>query len=248
MTARHIQFVTTFASLTDVPPMVDGKWLRTVSGALVWATPTAADVGALDETTGDARYALTSDARLSDARTPLDGSVTTAKLADGAVTAVKVAADVATKAYVDSVSGSSRLAADAPVATVSDLVAANGVVASQATALSLVAFVAQEPCNVVQAVVVVEGPVTASDTNYWTVVINRYRAGAASAIASKTTKTASSSGEAMTADRPWSFNAVAFSSSAQACEQGDVVRFTFTPTGTPASLVNPFVQVRYEPL
>lgn len=41
------------------------------------------------------------DARLSDTRTPTDNTVSTAKLQDGAVTAVKVAADVATQAELD---------------------------------------------------------------------------------------------------------------------------------------------------
>ena len=48
-----------------------------------------------------AAFVAGNDARLSDARTPTDGSVTTAKIADGAVTAAKVAADVATQAELD---------------------------------------------------------------------------------------------------------------------------------------------------
>jgi hypothetical protein len=43
--------------------------------------------------TTSATVCIGNDARLSDARTPTDGSVTTAKLADGAVTAAKIAAN-----------------------------------------------------------------------------------------------------------------------------------------------------------
>jgi hypothetical protein len=46
----------------------------------------------------------TNDPRLSDTRTPTDGSVTTIKIGDGQVTAAKVAADVATQAELDALS------------------------------------------------------------------------------------------------------------------------------------------------
>ena len=51
--------------------------------------------------TGATQAAAGNDARLSDTRTPTDGSVTTAKIANNAVTAAKVAADVATQAELD---------------------------------------------------------------------------------------------------------------------------------------------------
>ncbi len=62
----------------------------------------AANVGALRTLgTGALQAASGADARLADQRTPLDGSVATAKLANGAVTAAKVASDVATQAELD---------------------------------------------------------------------------------------------------------------------------------------------------
>lgn len=51
--------------------------------------------------TGGAQAASGTDSRLSDTRVPTDLSVTTAKIAAGAVTAAKVAADVATQAELD---------------------------------------------------------------------------------------------------------------------------------------------------
>jgi len=58
------------------------KWLRTVGGAFVWQGISVADV---------TNAVATSDSRLSDQRTPLDGSVTTAKIVDGNVTMAKLA-------------------------------------------------------------------------------------------------------------------------------------------------------------
>jgi hypothetical protein len=66
----------TFASLDDVPTG-DGVWVRE-SGALVWKP--------------ESDFVASSDARLTDTRTPTDGTVTTAKIVDGAVTSAKFAA------------------------------------------------------------------------------------------------------------------------------------------------------------
>lgn len=56
----------------------DGKWLRLSSGALVWQGISVTDV---------TNAVATSDSRLSDTRTPSDGSVTNAKVASGAAIA-----------------------------------------------------------------------------------------------------------------------------------------------------------------
>lgn len=50
--------------------------------------------------TGSTNYCAGNDARLSDARTPTDGSVTTAKIADGSITTAKIAANAVVTADI----------------------------------------------------------------------------------------------------------------------------------------------------
>ena len=84
---------------TDDPTQLV-NWIRI--GAVDLTVDGAAGVPSLRTLgTGATQAAAGNDARLSDVRVPTDLSVTTGKIVDGAVTAAKVAADVATQAELD---------------------------------------------------------------------------------------------------------------------------------------------------
>lgn len=88
--------------------------------------------------------------------------------------------------------------------------------------------------------------VAASDTNYWTISLQRLRAGQNPlTIATRTTK--ATAGEAFTADQGWNFDAMPWLETARYLRKGDVMALAFTKTGTPADLIDVTVAVRYEP-
>lgn len=97
-----------------------------------------------------------------------------------------------------------------------------------------------------QASLVVRTAVAASDTNYWTIELLRYRSGFATVIATKTTKTTASGGEAMGAYFDWNFNATTFGLG-RYLDAGDVVAIRLTPTGTPTALDGPTITFRTSP-
>ena len=106
---------------TDPVTVTDASVSATAAIAeskLALASDAAAGVGSKRTLgAGATQAAAGNDSRLSDARTPTDGSVTTVKLAAGSVTAVKVAADVATQAELDALSAASAKVATGPAAT-----------------------------------------------------------------------------------------------------------------------------------
>lgn len=112
---------------------------------------------------------------------------------------------------------------------------------------SIPVFVAPFPCLIPYAVIVNVGSSTiaASDEDYWTVEIKRIHATTHSAIATKTTKT--TGGQAITRYVAWDFGAVTFDADAALLAADDVVEFVFTKTGSPGSLANALLEVRYEP-
>lgn len=130
-------------------------------------------------------------------------------------------------------------------ATISELVAASALLLNQATACVVPVFVAPFACDIAAANIAPGAAVAASDTNYWTVKVRRYRAGAAADIATKTTQV--TGGAAMALLQDWNFDAVTFNATNKVCAKGDVITVEFTPTGAPANIVNPLAQIRYEP-
>jgi len=92
------------------------RWESTVyvEVASVATSVSAADLtlGTLPDARLSASVVLTGDSRLSDSRTPTDGSVTTAKLADGSVTTAKIASTIATYATLAATANQSSSALD----------------------------------------------------------------------------------------------------------------------------------------
>lgn len=84
---------------------------------------------------------------------------------------------------------------------------------------------------------VVADAVSASDTNYWTVTIKRYRAGVEANVGIKTTKF--TGGQALAAFVPWDYGTVVLANTGLI--PGDVLVLDFAPTGSPAPLVDPVV-------
>lgn len=87
--------------------------------------------------------------------------------------------------------------------------------------------------------------VAASDTDYWTVELYRYRNGSRRPIATKTTKTVSSGGEGITAFVDWNFDLVALNFNNFV--KGDILVVKVIPTGAPAALANPVITLRAQP-
>jgi hypothetical protein len=88
--------------------------------------------------------------------------------------------------------------------------------------------------------------VAASDINFWTVGLYRFRAGASALLlTSRTTRT--TGGEAILADQGWHFDAAQWLETARHVRKGDVLALVLTKTGTPADLASISVAIRYEP-
>ena len=152
---------------------------------------------------------------------------------------------------IDAAGTITGLAAADQVPTISELVAGCFSAASNFTiSASVVAFSAPFACNIVQAQLVIwNTAVAASDTDYWTVQVRRWRTGVgggAVVIAEKTTKV--TGGQAIVQRLDWNFDASAFDPTYKLLQKGDVIDFAFLMTGSPTSLNGPFVQLRYEPV
>jgi hypothetical protein len=107
-------------------------------------------------------------------------------------------------------------------------------------------FVAKFPLKVVAcSVITMTTPIAASNTDYWTVVVRRWRTGTGGDIATKTTRV--SDGEAVALGTDWNFDTATFGAT-QTLQVGDICSMGFTPTGTPTPWTNFLVTVRYEPL
>lgn len=107
--------------------------------------------------------------------------------------------------------------------------------------------VAMFPCVVRSFALVQEtGGVAASDTDYWTVDLGRWRNGTFAVIASKTTKTVPSGGEAITVLVPWTFDSMTFSGTNAQLLKDDVVGVKYTKTGAASNITRAVLTVRYE--
>lgn len=136
------------------------------------------------------------------------------------------------------------------LASVEELVAA-GVLfkGTIAAASSYPCFVAPFACTVeTLALSVWDGGVSiaADDTNYWTVVLRRFRAAVSVDISTKTTKV--TGGEAVSSRRPWTFDAYSFDPTNKTLAKDDIVSVAFTPTGSPTGWQTSPFTIRYVPL
>lgn len=86
------------------------------------------------------------------------------------------------------------------------------------------------------------GAVAASSTDYWTVAVQRYRGGVPATLATRTTQASP-----MTAWTGWTFDLVAWSSTARLLQKEDVLVLVLTKTGAPAALTGLTATWRYEP-
>ena len=210
------------------------------------------------------------DARLTDNRTPTDGSVTDVKVSNTAAIAeskLNLASDAAagvasrrtlgtgsTQAAagsdlaaldtrVDAVENDRALKSETP--TIEELiVSAHRSSISATTPVSM--FVCPFPLVLRSAAIATgSGSIAVSDTNYWFVDV-RYHRGASinNQIAWKTT--AATGGQAVAAKTAWTFDDVAFP--AVNLQKDDVVDFGFTRTGTPSNWTDLSLTLRYEPL
>lgn len=143
----------------------------------------------------------------------------------------------------------SRIAAETfGMAALDDL--AESVLLTSGTVSATTSFpvcVALGPAQVEQLALVFTTAVAASDTNYWTVTVHTRRNAVPHLIATKTTKTIASGGEAMKAFQEWNFDLVTFDADNATLNKGDVLTVTFTPTGSPAALTGPMVSYRLAP-
>jgi hypothetical protein len=114
---------------------------------------------------------------------------------------------------------------------------------------TMVLFVAEAAGLVTSAALATSsGGVAQSDASYWSIALTRWRAGVATTIATKTTRTTASGGEAIAGGlQPWTFDAVVFDEAAATLAEGDVVGFVATRVGTPSNINQPNFTVRFEP-
>lgn len=89
------------------------------------------------------------------------------------------------------------------------------------------------------------GGISASNSDYWTVDLKRYRAGSAATMATRTTQVSAPNG-AVTANTAWTFDLVSFDAD-QYLQAEDVLAVVFTATGSPTAWAGAVASWRYEP-
>lgn len=98
----------------------------------------------------------------------------------------------------------------------------------------------------VSAFAIAAAPIAASDVDYWTVQLCRFRAGVRADLAQRTTR-ATAPGGAVASGTAWTLDLIAFDPDNQRLRKDDVLAVVFTPTGTPGSWVSAICSWRYEP-
>lgn len=117
---------------------------------------------------------------------------------------------------------------------------------SSSTLSTAVPFVFIAPFTCVinyAAIVTAAAGIAASDTDYWSVELRRYRAGVSAVIATKTTRV--TGGQAVTQYVPWVFGTL--DPANKVLQAGDTVAFFFTETLNAASWSNIMLEVGYTP-
>lgn len=98
----------------------------------------------------------------------------------------------------------------------------------------------------VSAFAIAAAPITASDTNYWTVQLVRFRQGVRADLAQRTTRVAAPNG-GVASGTAWTMDLIAFDPDNQRLRKDDVLAAVFTPAGTPDPWVSAICTWRYEP-
>ena len=123
---------------------------------------------------------------------------------------------------------------------------AGALVNSNISAASNSTWIAPFPVTVAQfALTTWLTDVAASDTDYWTVEIGRYRANDGKPVATKTTQ--ATGGAAITRRTEWNFDASTFHATYKSFSKGDIIYCKLTPTGSPGPLGTVQMTARYEP-
>lgn len=90
------------------------------------------------------------------------------------------------------------------------------------------------------------GAIAASDTDYWTIELQRIRAnGTAVRLTVKSTQ--ATGGAAIAANTSWDYDSAVWPASLRYVKKGDVFRLVFTKTGVPSNLTDGCAVMRYEP-
>lgn len=131
------------------------------------------------------------------------------------------------------------------VATVEELVGQRGIADSISSTLSWHLTTALFGLSVMSLSVVTTSGVAASNTDYWTLDLRRFRAGSSVTIATKNTR--ADGGGIWSANTDWNFDSVAFDPSNKVLLKGDILNLNFTKTGAPAALGRTTASWRYEP-
>lgn len=171
---------------------------------------------ALTQSGADARYVQIGDPRLTDARTPT--AHTHPEIQNAITSTVPTLEELERVALLGTVNATAtrRLGATNFPQRIGGLVLASGTA------------------------------VTTSDTDYWTVQVQRRRSGHAPlVIATRTTR--ATGGEPVVADQGWNFDSVQWLETARHLQKGDVLALSFTKTGTPGDLTDLTATIRYEP-
>lgn len=106
-------------------------------------------------------------------------------------------------------------------------------------------FIAPVGCVIVaSALEVHDASIAASDTNYWSITLRRYRANVSADIATKTTRV--TGGEAIANRTTWNFDASTFHATNKILLAGDILDMAFVPTGTPTAISKFHTQARWE--
>lgn len=172
-----------------------------------------------------------------------------------------IAADGLSATLADSAAGGSILTVSAaPLqatsASISELVAGIMMPVTITASISYPVFVAPFACSIAAVDIAVNGTgFAANDTNYWTVNIRKFHAGAAvGTMAAKSTQVTPPGGgvpsEAVATFSDWNFDAATFDPTHRVLAKGDYVNAQFLLTGSATGINWPVscIQVRYEPI
>jgi hypothetical protein len=132
------------------------------------------------------------------------------------------------------------------LASVEDLIASISIHTAQAATVSYGVLVAPFPLRVLSLEMAVAVGFAASDVDYWTMTLRRYRAGVVNTIASKSTQ--ATGGQALASNTGWNMDSATFDPTYRDLAKDDILNMAFFKTGAAANLDRPIITVRYEPL
>jgi hypothetical protein len=103
------------------------------------------------------------------------------------------------------------------------------------------------PCRIEAAAFVFDGAgITQSDSNFWSILIRRHRAGASPTIVQRTTQT--TGGAAITNRVPFNFDTATWDEGNRICAKDDAIDLAWVATGTPAATSRMTFAAHYSPV